>query len=232
MITPIYYKDLGHKNYGWLNAHYHFSFSDYYNPNRMGFGDIKVINDDIIQPQSGFPLHGHQDMEIITFIRSGAITHKDTLGNQGVTKAGDIQIMGAGTGIRHSEYNLTEDITHLYQIWITPRIRHEKPYWDSIVFAHHSTDKTLPLLISGNQNAPLKMNADADIYGGFIKKDTAIQHDIPQHYGAYILVSKGDITINALALTQGDALEVTDETIIIIKTYNDDAEIVIIHTRI
>jgi quercetin 2,3-dioxygenase len=114
---------LGAANHGWLDAHHHFSFADYHDPDRMGWGAIRVWNDDIIAPQSGFPPHPHADMEIITYVRTGAITHKDSLGNEGRTKAGDVQVMSAGSGIRHAEYNLENEPTTIFQIWIMPKRR-------------------------------------------------------------------------------------------------------------
>ena len=129
MITVFPFKKLGNHNYGWLNVHYHFSFLNYYNPAHNGFPSLLVWNDDLIQPGTGFPMHSHQDMEIITYIRQGAITHEDSLDNKGVTRAGEIQIMSAGTGITHSEYNHEDEETLLFQIWIQPNRNQIKPRW-------------------------------------------------------------------------------------------------------
>ena len=127
MISVVNYKVLGGADYGWLQAKHHFSFALYYNPKRMGFGSIRVINDDIIKAKKGFDPHQHNDMEIITYVRSGAITHTDNQGNKGRTVAGDIQVMSAGTGFIHSEYNLVDQETNIYQIWIIPNKTSVKP---------------------------------------------------------------------------------------------------------
>jgi hypothetical protein len=121
MITRYAFADLGGANHGWLNAKHHFSFANYFDPQKLSHGELMVINDDIIAPQTGFDTHSHRDMEIITYVRKGAITHKDNKGNEGRTTAGNIQVMSAGTGISHSEYNLEDEETNIYQIWIKPK---------------------------------------------------------------------------------------------------------------
>jgi len=125
------YKSLGHADHGWLKSKHHFSFANYYNPARMGFGKIRVINDDWVEPGTGFPSHPHRNMEIISFIRSGEITHKDSTGNKGITKTGEVQVMSAGTGIVHSEYNRTKDPLTFYQIWIETNKQNVEPRWES-----------------------------------------------------------------------------------------------------
>ena len=127
MLNIFPFEKLGNHNYGWLNAHYHFNFADYFHSKKMGYPPLLVWNDDQIKPGTGFPMHSHQNMEIITYVRKGAITHEDSLGNKGVTRAGEIQIMSAGTGITHSEYNAEETETHLFQIWIQPNMVNIKP---------------------------------------------------------------------------------------------------------
>ena len=129
------FASLGAANHGWLDARHHFSFSSYQNPDRMNWGAIRVWNDDIIAPQSGFPPHPHADMEIITYVRTGAITHKDSLGNEGRTQAGDVQVMSAGSGIRHAEYNLEKEPTTLFQIWIIPKRTGGSPSWGREAFS-------------------------------------------------------------------------------------------------
>ena len=132
MISIFPYSELGNHDYGWLDAHYHFNFGNYYHPDKSGYPQLIVWNDDCIQPRTGFPMHSHRDMEIITYIRQGAITHKDSLGNKGVTKAGEIQIMSAGTGITHSEYNHEDVETLLFQIWIHPNENNIQPRWENV----------------------------------------------------------------------------------------------------
>src|SRR4029077_12714778 len=134
MIERRPFEKLGGGDHGWLNTRHHFSFADYRDPQRMGWGALRVWNDDEIAPQSGFPPHPHADMEIVTYVRQGTITHQDSLGNKGRTKAGDVQVMSAGTGIRHSEYNLETEPTTIFQLWIVPSSRGDKPGWDTRPF--------------------------------------------------------------------------------------------------
>ena len=134
MINIIKYNDLGGADHGWLKAKHHFSFASYQNPERVHFGPMRVINDDVVSPQTGFASHPHDNMEIITYVRKGAITHKDNMGNVGKTEAGDVQVMSAGTGVVHSEYNYENEDTNLYQIWIYPNKKDVKPRWDAKKF--------------------------------------------------------------------------------------------------
>jgi len=145
MHTHYPYQELGRANHGWLDARHHFSFASYYNPKRMGFGTLRVINDDIIKAGRGFDTHSHRDMEIITFVREGAITHKDSNGNVGRTEAGDVQVMSAGSGVSHSEFNLETKDTNIFQIWIEPNQIGVKPRWDSHEFPDVSTTDELSL---------------------------------------------------------------------------------------
>lgn len=210
MIKIYPYEYLGNADHGWLNARHHFSFASYQNPNRTGFGKLKVINDDIIQGKSGFASHPHQNMEIVTYVRSGAITHKDSNGNEGRTEAGDIQVMSAGSGIHHSEYNYEDQQTNLYQIWIEPDEIGVKPRWDSKVFPKYSVTDKLPLLVSSkNDSAPLFIYQDAQIYGGCLDGGTIIKHPIKNQ--AYILISKGEVDVDDNHLKQGDGAEITDQ---------------------
>jgi quercetin 2,3-dioxygenase len=149
MIDRRPFENLGHANHGWLNARHHFSFANWYDPARMGWGDIRVWNDDEIGARSGFPPHGHADMEIITYVRTGAITHKDSMGNEGRTGAGDVQVMSAGTGVQHAEYNLEDETTTLFQIWIMPRARGGAPGWGAKPFPKDDRSGKFVVLASG-----------------------------------------------------------------------------------
>lgn len=225
MITLYPYSELGHADYGWLNAHYHFSFSSYRNPARTGFGKLLVINDDIVQPGKGFDTHSHQDMEIITYVRKGAITHRDSKGNEGRTEAGDVQVMSAGTGISHSEYNLEDEATNLYQIWIEPNKKGVAPGWDAAVFPKEPANNALTLLVSGDGKAPLTIHQDACIYAGRINEGTSIRH--PIHSQAYILASEGTLKVDDVTIQKGDGAEVTGQDYIQITALSD-AEILVI----
>lgn len=229
MITPIKYDQLGKASHGWLEARHHFSFANYYNPKRMGFGALRVINDDIIAAGTGFAKHPHQDMEIITYVRSGAISHKDNQGNEGKTSAGNVQVMSAGTGIYHSEYNHETTETNLYQIWIEPSEKSVSPRWDQREFPQDPVHDQLPLLVSGQGSAQNKdalfIHQDAEIYGGRLTQGTTINHHLKRN--GYLLVSEGELSINNVQLQQGDGAEITDETDLLLVA-NSDVEIVLL----
>lgn len=218
-MKHIPYTELGHAGHGWLNARHHFSFGSYHNPERMGFGTLRVINDDIIQAGTGFARHPHEDMEIITYVRSGAITHKDSNGNEGRTEAGDVQIMSAGTGIYHSEQNAESVETTLYQIWITPNELGVTPKWGAHKFPKQHSANSLSLLVSGDGNAPLQIHQDAFIYAGSLNKGAQIEHAIKHQ--AYVLVSKGSVEIDNQVVNAGDGLQIDDRKVIGLSALED-----------
>jgi redox-sensitive bicupin YhaK (pirin superfamily) len=180
MIDIRPFRSLGHADHGWLNARHHFSFANYYEPARMGWGAIRVWNDDEIAAQSGFPPHPHNDMEIITYVRQGAITHQDSMGNKGRTEAGDVQVMSAGTGIRHSEYNLEGDTTKIFQIWIIPNKRGEGPAWGAKPFPKGDRSGKFVALASGfsADNDALPIRADARVLGATLKAGETTEYAI------------------------------------------------------
>ena len=229
MITVYPYENLGHADHGWLNARHHFSFASYRDMNRLGFGQLLVINDDVIAAGRGFAPHPHNDMEIITYVREGAITHEDSMGNVGRTGAGDVQVMSAGTGVIHSEKNLEHGQTRLYQIWIEPREQGVTPRWEAAQFPKQPFTGALPVLVSGQAQhegkGALMIHQDAAIYGGNITAGTTITQTI--RHQAYVLASVGSFTVNGTALKQGDGAEVTgDKTLTITAT--SDAEVLVI----
>jgi redox-sensitive bicupin YhaK (pirin superfamily) len=228
MIKPIRYNDLGVGEHGWLHSRFHFSFADYYNPEHMGFGKLRVVNDDTVKPGYGFDPHPHKNMEIISYIRSGAITHQDSVGNKGVTKAGEIQVMSAGTGIVHSEYNLSTEPLRLYQIWIKSEQLNVAPRWETQQFPIKAVSQNLPLLVSGfseDKDSALFIHQKARIFGGRLKQGSEIKHLIAGQ--AYLLASQGEYEVSTAAgdqrvkLNPGDAAEVTDIKEINIKALND-----------
>lgn len=225
MITVYPYEKLGYANHGWLNAHYHFSFSTYRNPERMGFGTLRVINDDIIRAGAGFDTHPHRDMEIITYVRRGAISHRDSVGNSGRTEAGDVQVMSAGTGIFHSEFNDEPVETNLFQIWIEPNEKGVAPRWDTHNFPKEPVKDKLMLLVSGDGKAPLSIHQNAYIYAGTLAKGAAISQ--PIKHQAYVLISEGAATIEGIALKKGDGAEITGQKQFSIAA-DSDAEILVI----
>src|SRR5206468_6483870 len=166
MIDIRPFNSLGHANHGWLDARHHFSFADYYDPKRMSWGRIRVWNDDTIGAQSGFPPHPHRDMEIVTYVRTGAITHQDSLGNKGRTAAGDVQVMSAGTGVTHAEYNLEDEQTTLFQIWIETDKPSAPPSGGAMLFPKERRNGAFLLLASGDaDDGPLTIHADAKSLG-------------------------------------------------------------------
>lgn len=229
MIRVYPYASLGGANHGWLNAKHHFSFSMYHNPERMGFGTLRVINDDVIKGKSGFDTHPHRDMEIITYVRKGAITHRDSQNNEGRTGAGDVQVMSAGSGVYHSEFNLEDEATNLYQIWITPNKKGVQPRWESKEFPKAPVTDALIPVVSGRDadllEGALFIHADAAIYAGNLTAGTRLTH--PVKYQAYILASEGSLEVNGATLHKGDGAEVTDVTSLDIRALSD-AEILVI----
>jgi redox-sensitive bicupin YhaK (pirin superfamily) len=230
MLHHYPYAGLGAASFGWLEARHHFSFGQYQDPQKTGFGDLLVINDDIIQPKSGFAPHGHSDMEIITYVRRGAISHEDSQGNKGRTGAGDVQVMSAGTGIRHSEYNLEEEETNLFQIWIAPDESGLPPRWDAAEFPKGQIDDQLPLLVSGDGQAPLHINnRAAKIYAGRLGAGQSLTHKLAEDLSlrAYLLVSDGTMLIEDIEASKGDGVSVEGRTHIEIAA-REPSEILVI----
>jgi quercetin 2,3-dioxygenase len=229
MVTLIPYESLGHANYGWLDAHYHFSFANYHNPERMGFGVLRVINDDIVKAGAGFDPHPHRDMEIITYVRKGGITHRDSRNNEGRTAAGDVQVMSAGTGIQHSEYNLDDEDTNLYQIWIHPDKKGVQPRWEAREFPKQPVEDALIPLASGRDEdllqGALMIHQDAAIHGGRLKAGTQLAH--PIKHQAYVLASEGELEVNGTRLKKGDGAQVTDAKILTLRALTDTEVLVI-----
>ena len=225
MITHYPYANLGHANHGWLDARHHFSFASYQDPERQQFGVLRVINDDVIKAGAGFDTHSHRNMEIITYVREGAITHRDSNGNVGRTVAGDVQVMSAGTGVFHSEFNLESEDTNIFQICIEPNQLEVKPRWDSYKFPKEPTADSLMLLVSGDGDAPLSIHQDAFIYAGHLSEGTVLTH--PIKHQAYVLVSEGSLELEGRLLNKGDGLEVAEQSSINMKALSDTKVLVI-----
>ena len=229
MITRYPYDSLGAADHGWLKARHHFSFGTYHNPERHHFGALRVINDDRVAGGAGFQPHPHRDMEIITYVRSGAITHEDSMGNRGRTAAGDVQVMSAGTGVVHSEFNLEEEDTTLFQIWIQPRVRAVEPRWDARQFPKQPAADALPLLVSGDRadeaHGALYIHQDATIHGGRLAAGSTLTH--PIRHQAYLLVSQGTVEVDGIPLAKGDGAEITGQSAISFKA-TSDAEVLVI----
>jgi quercetin 2,3-dioxygenase len=224
------YDTLGHANHGWLNARHHFSFADYHDPARMGWGAIRVWNDDIIAPQSGFPAHPHADMEIITFVREGAITHRDSLGNEGRTEAGDVQVMSAGTGIRHSEYNLEDGATRIFQIWIIPDAAGGAPIWGSRPFPKGDRADAWQILASGMDDADaLPIRAQARVLGATLRAGETIDYRVGEGRHAYLVPSSGRVAINGETVDTGDGVALRAGSLQVSAL--EDAELILVDAR-
>jgi redox-sensitive bicupin YhaK (pirin superfamily) len=230
MIDIRPFASLGHADHGWLDARHHFSFANYHDPRRMGWGKIRVWNDDRIAAKSGFPPHPHRDMEIITYVRTGAITHQDSLGNKGRTGAGDVQVMSAGTGVTHAEFNLEDEETTLFQIWIETDRPGAQPGWGAKPFPKEARDGSFQLLASGNaQDGALAINTDARILGATIKAGEAIELEASPDRHLY-LVPSGRVRVNGVAAQSRDGVAITGEDRLRIEA-DEDAELVLVDAR-
>lgn len=181
----------------WLDAHYHFSFSGYHDPSRMGVGKLRVWNDDMIQPGTGFPPHGHRDMEIITYVREGAVSHRDSLGNSGRTEAGDVQVMSAGAGIQHSEWNAESEATRLFQLWILPRRSGGAPRWGTRSFPKDERAGQWAVLASGmGDEGALEIDQDARVLGATVPAGKTLSYDLAEGRFAYLVAATGNGRLN------------------------------------
>jgi redox-sensitive bicupin YhaK (pirin superfamily) len=230
MIDIRPFSSLGHADHGWLDARHHFSFASYHDPARMGWGSIRVWNDDRIAARSGFPPHPHRDMEIVTYVRTGAITHQDSLGNKGRTAAGDVQVMSAGTGVVHAEYNLEDEETTLFQIWIETDRPGAPPAWGAMPFPKDSREGQFQLLASGDAaDGTLTINADARILGATIKAGETISYPADAARHLY-LVPSGKVRVNGAAAKARDGVAATGEAALTIEA-DEDAELVLVDAR-
>ena len=232
MIDLRPFASLGHADHGWLNAVHHFSFAEYHDPARMGWGRIRVWNDDTIAAQSGFPPHPHRDMEIITFVRSGAITHQDNLGNRGRTGAGDVQVMSAGSGITHAEFNLEDEPTTLFQIWIEADSRGDPPRWGQLAFPRGDRAGRWQLLASGAAEAgdALLIKADARVLAATLAAGETIELALAPQRHQYLVAPTGRIEVNGTLAAPRDGVAITGEALLRV-TALDDAELVLVDAR-
>ena len=230
MIDIRPFDTLGHADHGWLDARHHFSFASYHDPNRTNWGSIRVWNDDRIAARSGFPPHPHRDMEIVTYVRTGAITHQDSMGNKGRTAAGDVQVMSAGTGVTHAEYNLEDEETTLFQIWIETDRPGAKPAWGAMPFPKESREGRFQLLASGNpEDDALSINADALILGATIKAGESLSYETDPSRHLY-LVPSGKVRVNGTEAAGRDGVAATGEPVLTIEA-DEDAELVLVDAR-
>ena len=229
MIEVRPFDSLGGANHGWLDAKHHFSFADYHDPSRVHWGSLRVWNDDTIAPRSGFPPHPHRDMEIITYVREGAITHEDSLGNKGRTEAGDVQVMSAGTGVRHAEYNLEDETTRIFQIWIIPEKTGGEPQWGSKPFPKDDRSGAFVTLASGlpEDEGALSIRTPARVAGASLRAGETVTYKLGEGRHAYLVPATGAIEVNGVAANARDGVAVKDVAEISI-TAREDSELVLV----
>lgn len=230
MIKHIDSKKMGRSKLGWLDSHFHFSFAEYYNPQNIQFGVLRVINDDLIQPHTGFDTHPHKDMEIITYVVDGAVTHADSMKNKHTLSRGQVQYMSAGTGVTHSEHNLGGDTLRLLQIWILPnQARHTPNYGDYPFALEDRNDRWLPIASAFGDDssaAPVHVHADVNLYASIISAKNSLPFLVSQNRQAYLVLIEGEAEVNGIKLFARDALEITEENITVNAVQNSHILIV------
>jgi len=229
MIERRKFEGLGNADHGWLRARHHFSFADYHDPARMGWGDLRVWNDDEIAPGTGFPPHPHADMEIVTYVREGAITHEDDLGNRGRTEAGDVQVMSAGAGIRHAEFNREPGTTRIFQIWIVPERRGERPSWGTRPFPKGDRAGRFVPLASGlpGDAEALPIRTGARVAGATLRAGESAEYAIGAGRHAYLVPATGSVEVNGVRLEARDGAAIRDEAVLRVRAL-EDAEVLLV----
>ena len=228
MIALRKANERGHANHGWLDSHFSFSFAESHDPQHMGFSSLRVINEDIVQPGTGFGTHGHRDMEIITYILEGALEHKDSMGNGSVIRPGDVQRMSAGKGVQHSEFNPSSaELVHLLQIWIQPNVMGIPPSYEEKHFDAASRRGRLRLIASSDgRDGSVKIHQNAAVYAALLDGAERASHALAAGRKAYVHVARGKVTVNGNALDAGDALKASGEAEIVLAR-GDNAEILL-----
>jgi redox-sensitive bicupin YhaK (pirin superfamily) len=228
MLTIRKSEERGHADHGWLKSHHSFSFADYFDPAHMGWGNLRVINDDLIAPGGGFGTHGHRDMEIVTYVTTGALAHKDSMGNGTTIPPGDVQRMSAGSGVRHSEFNIAPDqATHLFQIWIEPREKDIAPGYEQKSFSDGEKRGRLRLIASENgADGSVTIHADAALYAGLFDGDESTALALNPARKAYVHVARGALTVNGEKLQKGDAALLANESSLTLAD-GQDAEVLV-----
>lgn len=228
MIEVRKFETLGGANHGWLDAKHHFSFADYYDPQRVSWGNLRVWNDDTIEPKTGFPPHPHSNMEIITYVRKGAISHRDNQGNSGRTEAGDVQVMSAGSGIAHSEYNLEDEATQIFQIWILPDEQGGQPQWGARPFPKDDRAGKFVALASGIEgDDALPIRAQARVSGATLKAGESTTYALGKDRKAYLVPATGRVEIGGQTIEARDGAAIADLEEVTIKAI-EDSEIVLV----
>jgi len=216
MIKKIAAKRMGKSDLGWLKSHFHFSFAEYYNPRNMNFGVLRVLNDDLILPQNGFDMHPHRDMEIISYVVDGRLTHKDNMGNESHLYRGEVQYMSAGTGVVHSEHNLGHELARLLQIWILPDAKNHVPNYGEYKFEWEARKNRWLHIVSSHKGiAPIKIHQDVNIYAIELEEGRIHSFNVLKGRQAYVVQIQGESRMNSERLETKDALEVSEELLAI-----------------
>ena len=216
MLRKIDSNKMGSSYLGWLRSKFHFSFAEYYNPNNINFGVLRVLNDDLVQPNTGFEIHPHRNMEIISYVVNGELTHGDSMGNKNTISRGHVQYMSAGTGIYHSEHNLGKDTLRFLQIWIFPDKQDYTPNYGDYKFnCNDRLNKWLHIVSDKNGNAPIKINQDINIYSIELEKGRNIDFKVNKGRQVYLVQIEGNSSINKIELNERDAMEIIEEDILI-----------------
>ncbi len=220
-------KDRGYADHGWLRSFHTFSFADYYDPGHMGFGPLRVINEDRINPDKGFGTHGHRDMEIISYVLDGELAHKDSMGNGSSIVPGDVQRMSAGSGVRHSEFNHAQSVTHFLQIWIEPNELGIEPGYEQKHFDAASKRGQLRLIASSDaRDGSVKIHQDASLYAALVDGAEKVTHALSAGRRAYVHVARGKVTVNGAPLEAGDAMKISSAGPVVLEQ-GADAEVLL-----
>ena len=234
MVTVRHSEDRGVAQLDWLKSRHSFSFADYYDPDFMGFSDLRVINEDTIAPSRGFDTHGHRDMEIISYVLDGELEHRDTLGNHMTIGAGEVQRMSAGTGVMHSEYNASDEkAAHFFQIWVIPERQGIEPGYEQRLFAEDDKRGQLRLIVSPDgRDGSLRIHQDASLYASILSDGDSLTHTLADGRKAWVQVARGSVTVNGEPLGAGDGAAISETTAVeIAATGTDDAEFVLFDLR-
>jgi redox-sensitive bicupin YhaK (pirin superfamily) len=228
MLTIRRAHERGHADHGWLNSHHTYSFANYHDPAHMGFRSLRVLNDDVIQGGGGFPLHPHENMEIFSYVTEGALEHRDSMGNGSVLRRGDVQLMSAGTGVVHSEFNALPDApTHLYQIWIRPARRGLDPTYQERHYDDAELANQLRTIVSPDgEGGALRINQDARILAGRVAAGSSVTHSLLPDRHAWVQVLSGAVTVNGEALAEGDAAATSDPGALVVHA-TEEAELLV-----
>jgi quercetin 2,3-dioxygenase len=232
MIEIRHANERGHANHGWLDSHHTFSFANYYDPKQIGFSDLLVINDDRVAPGRGFGKHPHRDMEIFSYVLEGALEHKDSMGTGSVIVPGDIQLMSAGTGVAHSEFNHSaQELVHFLQIWIVPSVKNATPRYQQQHFAAEQKRGQLRLVISPDgADGSLEVRQDVRVYAGLFDGAETADVELAADRYAYVHVARGAVTVNGVRLAEGDGARIRDERKLAFSA-GDDAEVLVFDLR-